>query len=130
MSATLRAGAVLSLDSMIAAVIEAAARDLGAEAIAVCCVDLGDEDGRRFALALHEASPAPLDPASFTAAGAAPWWCQAAPLAKLARAAAAVLGADMGAAVEATHAAHAVPVVIIAGGVAMVAAFERPRGAS
>jgi len=130
MSATLRAGAVLSLDSMIAAVIDAAARAHGAAPFAVCCVDLGDEDGRRFALALHEARPAPLDPASFTAAAAAPWWCRAAPLARLGPVAASVLGAEMSAAAERTHAAGAVPVVLVADGVAMVVAFERPPGAS
>jgi len=130
MSTTLRAGAALPLHTLIASVIDAAARARGAEAIAVCCVDLGDEDGRRFALALHEASPAPLDPASFTAAAAAPWWCRAAPLARLGPVAAAVLGAEMSAAAERTHAAGAVPVVLVADGVAMVAAFERPPGAS
>lgn len=129
MSVPLLPGAVLHFDAMIAAVIESAARALGGAPFAVCCVDLGDEDGRRFAFALHDASPAPLDPATFTGKGAAPLWCRAAPLARLAPVAAAVLGAEMGDAAESTHAAGAVPVVIVADGVAMISAFERP-GAS
>lgn len=132
MSAELRAGAVVRFETMIAAVIEAAARAYGAAPFAVCCVDLGDVDGRRFALALHEASPTHLDPASFTDEGAPapPLWCRAAPVAVLASVAAAVLGAEMSTAAESTHIAGAVPVVIVADGVAMAAAFERPSGAS
>ena len=131
MSAALRAGALLHFDAMIGALIETAEHSRGGEAIAVCCVDLGDEDGRRFALALHEAHPTRLDPASFAGERQpAPKWCRVAPLAPLAAVAAAVLGADIGAAVEATHAAGAVPVVIVADGLAMVAAFTRPAGAS
>lgn len=132
MSAALRAGAVLHFDAMIGTVIETAEHSRGGEAIAVCCVDLGDVDGRRFALALHEAHPTRLDPASFAGERQrpAPKWCRVAPLAPLAAVAAAVLGADIGAAVEATHAAGAVPVVIVADGLAMVAAFTRPAGAS
>ena len=129
MSAALRAGAVLHFDAMIGAVIETADHRRGGE---VCCVDLGDLDGRRFALALHAAHPTGLDPASFAGERQrpAPKWCRVAPLATLAAVAAAVLGAEMGAAVEATHAAGAVPVVIVADGLAMVAAFGRPAGAS
>ena len=132
MSAALRAGALLHFDAMIGALIETAEHSRGGEAIAVCWVDLGDEDGRRFALALHEAHPTRLDPASFAGERQrpAPKWCRVAPLAPLAAVAAAVLGADIGAAVEATHAAGAVPVVIVADGLAMVAAFTRPAGAS
>ncbi len=132
MSAALRAGALLHFDAMIGALIETAEHSRGGEAIAVCCVDLGDEDGRRFALALHEAHPTRLDPASFAGERQRPAtkWCRVAPLAPLAAVAAAVLGAEIGAAVEATHAAGAVPVVIVADRVAMVAAFARPAGAS
>lgn len=132
MSAELRAGAVLRFETMIAAVIEAAARAYGAAPFALCCVDLGDVDGRRFALALHEASPAQLDPESFTGEGApaAPLWCRAAPVAVLASVAAAVLGAEMGAAADATHAEGAVPVVIAGKGLVLVAAFDRPPGAA
>lgn len=124
----LHTGATLHLEALIGSVIATAAR--GGEPIGVCCVDLGDEHGRRFALALHEASPAQLDPASVTAEGAAPWWCRAVPLARLAPVIAAVLGAEMSAAAESMHAAGAVPVVVVADGAARVAAFERPTGAS
>ena len=132
MSTALRVGALLHFDAMIGALIETAEHSRGGEAIAVCCVDLGDEDGRRFALALHEAQPTRLDPASFVGDRQRPAtkWCRVAPLAPLAAVAAAVLGAEIGAAVEATHAAGAVPVVIVADRVAMVAAFGRPAGAS
>src|SRR5262249_31706332 len=123
--------ALLRFEAMLAAVLEAAARAYGAAPFAVCCADLGDADGRRFAQALHEASPAQLDPACFTDQGAhaAPLWCRAAPAAVIASVAAAVLGAEMSAAVDSTYAAEHVPVVIVADGLAMVAAFERPGAA-
>jgi hypothetical protein len=132
MIAELRAATFLRFETMLASVIEAAARAFGAAPFAVCCVDLGDVDGRRFALTLHAASPAQLDPANFTgeSAHSAPLWCRAAPVAVIAPVAAAVLGAEMGAAVESTHATGAVPVVIVADGAAIVAAFDRPPGAS
>ena len=132
MIAGLHVGAFVRFETMIAAVIETADHSRGGEAIAVCCVDLGDEDGRRFALALHAAHSTRLDPASFAGERQrpAPQWCRVAPLAPLAVVAAAVLGAEIGAAVEVTHAAGAVPVVIVADGLAMVAAFARPLGAS
>jgi hypothetical protein len=126
----LHVGAFVRFEAMIAAVIETAARAYGAAPFVVCCVDLADEDGRRFAFALHEASPAQLDPASFTAEGAAPLWCRAAPLGRVVPVVASVLGAEMRDATESTHGAGAVPVVIVADGVAMVSAFERPPGAS
>ena len=132
MIAILRRGAVLRFEAMVSVVIAAAAGTFGAAPFAVCCVDLADEHGRRFALALHEVSPTYLEPAHFAAGKThrAPQWCRAAPLAMLAPVTTAVLGAEIGAAVEATHAAGAVPVVIVAGGLAMVAAFARPEGAS
>ena len=132
MIAGLHVGAFVRFETMIAAVIEAAARVYGAAPFAVCLVDLSHIDGRRFAVTLHEASPTQLDPAHFAAdtGPKAPQWCRAAPLGMLAPVAAAVLGAEMGAAVEAAHTARAVPVVIVADGLAMVAAFDRPLGAS
>ena len=130
MIAGMDGGAFVRFETLIAAVIEAAARAYGAAPFGVCCVDLADEDGRRFALALHKASPAALDPASFTAEGAAPLWCRTAPLGRVVPVVASMLGAEMRDAVASTHRAGAVPVVIVADGVAMVSAFERPPGAS
>ncbi len=98
MSPILRRGAVLRFEAVVSVVIEAAAGTFGAAPFAVCCVDLADEDGRRFALALHEVSPTDLDPAHFATGKthSAPQWCRAAPLAMLAHVAAAVLGAEIG----------------------------------
>lgn len=132
MSPILRRGAVLRFEAMVSVVIAAAAGTFGAAPFAVCCVDLADQDGRRFALALHEVSPTDLDPAHFAAGTthSAPQWCRATPLAMLVHLAAALLGAEIGEAMTATNAACAVPVVIVADGLAMVAAFGRPAGAS
>lgn len=126
MIAGLDKGTTTHIHTALEALIERAASVHGAAPFGACWVDLTDPDGRRFAFALHEASPTRLHPATLTGEGQpARQWCRSAPIAPLA-AAAALLGAELGAAVQATHDAGAVPVVIVADGLAMVAAFARP----
>jgi hypothetical protein len=108
----LHKGMAARFHTALAALIERAAYAPRAVPFGVCCVDLADPHGRRFAIALHERSPIGLDPATLTGEGQpARQWGRSAPLASLVAAASAVLGADMGAAAQAMHAAGAVPVV-------------------
>ena len=118
------------MSQVIAAALEAATRAHGADAFGVCLVNLADRDGRRLAVALPEASPHGPDPATLAEQRPRAHWCRSAPLAVLGRVVAAVLGAEMGAAVEAAAAAGGVPVVLVVAREAAVGAFERPGRAS
>jgi hypothetical protein len=126
MIAGLHRGTYVRIRSALSTLIEDAASAHGAP-FGACWVNLADPDGRRFALALHEASPTRLHPATLMGEGQpARQWGRSAPIPQLAAVASAVLGAEIGAAVEATHAAGAVPLVIVADGLATIEAFARP----
>lgn len=123
----LHRGAALRFEAVIAAALEAAARAHGAEAFGICVVALADPDGRRFAIALHQASahgpnPAQLRPDLL--------WSRSAAITVLAPVVAAVLGAELRAEVERVSAAGAVPVVAVVGGVAAIGAYTAPGGSS